>query len=300
MKNIKLFLLAAAATMFAACSEEEFNSNAVTVGFESSTISYKESDGTIILPLKIEGERNGDIKVQVVATDGTAKSEQHYIMTSGDINIPANAEEIGVEIRLLDDGQEENEDRTFTLKVVSAKGAQISSIGEVVVSLLDVDANPYYKLFGTFEAEAVDLEGKPCNFTVTIDNDGDTDEKYLYACGLPESIAAEWDANACKWILAYDPDGTLTFEVGYWDGLYNFGSFVGVVSTMPFFLEGDKLLASETASATYNETYDTIEFEEGMLLGIGVYAYDQASSSITQYMGRYGLPVYVTKLTRVK
>ena len=292
-------MLAAASMMLAACSEKEnVNSSDATVGFQSTTVEYKESDGMIKLPIKIDGERNGNIKIKVEATDGTAKSEEHYILTSGDINVPATVEgTIDLEIRLIDDGQTENDDREFKLTITEVNGATLGANKTVTVVVKDVDKNPYYKLFGTYTADAYDVEGNPCPFTVTIDNDGDTDEQYLYATGLPTDFY-QFDT---KWILAYSPDGNLTFEYGYWDGLYNFGSFVGVVTTMPYFQNEStgKWAAAESASATYNDTFDTITFEDGMGMCTAVFAYDEASRNVTDYMGYYDGPVVVKSFKRV-
>jgi len=301
MKFSRIFLTLTVAAAFTACSNKtewdidgDMNTTDALVGFESATVVYNESDGLVKLPIKVTGERNGNVKINVKATDGTAVQEEHYIVTSGDLNIPAE-EEVSIELRLLDDGQEENEDREFTLTITSAEGAKVSEIGTCTVTLKDVDANPFFKLFGTYEAEAFDLEGNPCNFTVTIDDEAEATEQYLYAAGQPESFYG-FDT---KWILAYSDDGTLTFEYGYWDGLYNFGSFTGVVTMQPFFYdeENERWVPAESASATYNDTYDTITFEEGMAVGTGVYKYE--NSQVTSYAGRYDGPVYVTKFTKV-
>lgn len=301
MKFSRIFLALTVATAFTACSNKtewdvsgDINTTDAEVGFESATVAYNESDGLVKLPIKVTGERNGNIKIKVQATDGAAVQEVHYLMTSGDLNIPAE-EIVSVELRLLDDGQEENEDREFTLTITNVEGAKLSEISTCTVTLKDVDANPFFKLFGTYEAEAFDLEGNPCNFTVTIDDEAEGTEEYLYAAGQPGSFYG----FETKWILAYSPDGTLSFEYGYWDGLYNFGSFTGVVTLQPFFFNADteKWVPADAASATYNDTYDTITFEEGMAVGTGVYKYEDGQ--ITSYVVCYDGPVYVTKFTKV-
>ena len=301
MKFSKIFLTLTVAAAFTACANKtewdvsgDINTGKAEVGFESATVAYNESDGLVKLPIKVTGERNGNIKIKVKATDGTAVQEEHYIMTSEDLNIPAG-EDVSLEFRLLDDGQEENDAREFTLTITGVEGAELSEISTCTVTLKDVDANPFFKLFGTYVAEAYDMEGNPCNFNVTIDDEAEGTEKYLYAAGQPDSFYG-FDT---KWILAYSTDGTLSFEYGYWDGLYNFGSFTGVVTLQPFFFNADteKWAPAESAAATYNDTFDTITFEEGMAVGTGVYVYD--NGQITTYAGRYDGPVYVTKFTKV-
>ena len=171
MKFSRIFLTLTVAAAFTACSNKtewdidgDMNTTDALVGFESATVVYNESDGLVKLPIKVTGERNGNVKINVKATDGTAVQDVHYIVTSGDLNIPAE-EKVSIELRLLDDGQEENEDREFTLTITSAEGAKVSEIATCTVTLKDVDANPFFKLFGTYEAEAYDLDGNPIDLT---------------------------------------------------------------------------------------------------------------------------------------
>ena len=301
MKFSRIFLTLIVAAAFTACANKtewdvsgDINTSKAEVGFESATVAYNESDGLVKLPIKVTGERNGNIKIKVNATDGTAVQEVHYIMTSGNLIIPAD-EVASLEFRLLDDGQEENEDREFTLTITNVEGATLSDISTCTVILKDVDADPFFKLFGTYEAEAYEPDGTPCNFTVTIDDESEGTGEFLYAAGQPSSFYG-FDT---KWILGYSEDGTLTLQYGYWDGVYNFGSFKGVVCLMPYFYneQTGKWVPSESASATYNDTFDTITFEDGMAIGTAVYVYE--NSQITDYAGRYDGPVFVKKFTKV-
>ena len=301
MKISRLFLTLTVAAAFTACSNKiewdidgDINSGNAQVGFASSNVAFNESEGLVKLPIQVTGERNGNIKIKVQATDGTAIHEQHYIMTSGDLNIPAE-EEVSIELKLIDDDQEVNEDREFTLTITSVEGAKVSETATCTVTLKDVDNKPFFRLFGKYEAEAYDTDGNPCNFYVTIDDEGENTEEYLYAAGLPDGF----EPFDIKWILAYSPDGTMTFEMGYWDGTYNFGSFSGVVTTQPYFYNetDERWYPAETASATYNDTYDTITFQEGMALGTAVYKYE--GGQITTYAGRYDGPIIVKKFTKV-
>ena len=54
MKYIKLFMLMVAAILFTACSDEEtYNTDATTaVEFEKTTMTVKENEGMIKLPVK--------------------------------------------------------------------------------------------------------------------------------------------------------------------------------------------------------------------------------------------------------
>lgn len=301
MKYIKLFMLAVVATLFVACSDDDsFNSNNdVTVGFEAAEQTYNESDNMIYVPVKVSGERNGDVKIKVEAVDGSAKDGTHYMVTSGDINIPGDSEEdvVNIEVLVYDDGTEENDDREFTLNIVDANGATVS-ISSCVVTLKDVDKNPYFKLFGTYTVEAIDVATEtPVTFDLVINDDADaaSAEKYLYGEGAP----SHWFGFDSKWILEYHPDGTLQFSTdGYWDGLYNFGSFKGAVSVLPYHVVGGKLTPcndGQGPKAVYNDTFDTIEFVDDCYLSTAVWSYN---GGFEAYKGYYDDYIYVTKLTK--
>lgn len=295
MKTIKLFLLTAIVTMFTACSDDDFNTKSVTVGFDSDEVYYNESDGLVRLPFVVEGERNGDIKVAIEIKENTAKDDVHFRVTSKVFNIPSDAEDVSVEMMILDDGMEENEDRDFTISIVQVQGGSPSEHNNCKIILKDVDAKPFFKLFGTFEAEAFYLKNKkPCNFKVVIDDEAEGTEEYLYGAGQP----ADWDVFKTKMIFGYNGDGTLSFEWGYLDGLYNFGSFIGVVSYAPYRLNAEgKAIFTEAVTVTYDKTYKTITFPENTLINTAVFSYD---GGVKDYMGYCNDMVVITKLTRVE
>lgn len=301
MKYYKLFMLIVVASLFAACSDDDsFNTNGdVTVGFAATEQVYNESDNMIYVPVKISGMRNGDIKFKVEAVDGSAKTNTHYMVTSGDINLPADSEDdvVNIEIAIYDDGQEENDDREFTLNIINADGATVG-ISSCVVTIKDVDKNPYFKLFGTYNVEAIDTKtGDAVNFELVINDDQDaaSAEKYLYGEGAPST----WYDFDTKWILEYHPDGTLQFSTdGYWDGLYDFGSFKGAISVLPYNLVGSKLVPCEDGQgpkAVYNDTFDTIEFVDDCYLSTAVWSY---TTTFEAYRGYYDPFIKVTKLTK--
>lgn len=77
MKYIKLFMLMVAAILFTACSDEEtYNTDATTaVEFEKTTMTVKENEGLIKLPVKITGKRNGMIRLTIKAEGVDGGSE---------------------------------------------------------------------------------------------------------------------------------------------------------------------------------------------------------------------------------
>lgn len=299
MKTIYLYLLAMTAILFAACSDDDnMNSAPVTVSFNAAEVTFKESDNLVNVPIVVDGERNGDIKVSLKVTDGSAISEGHFIVTSTEINIPADSEDtsFNVEMILIDDGTEENDDREFTIAIDKVDGATIGTNGSVKVILKDVDKNPYFKLFGTWKATATDVgSGEQVTFDVKIsDNDGDDSyaEDYLVCQGF-------WEAGAYNdkviWLLAYSKNGTLKLEAGnpyFWD-YYNFG-FIGFVAVGAYTAEAKPKVGSEDLMATYNDSFDRIVFDTESAnpwMGIMVHRYDSSTGSIGEYAGRYGNPI---------
>ena len=65
-------MLVAAASLLAACSEDEVEYNSregVTVEFEQTTVQVRENEGTFDLPVRISGKRDGNIQL-VISTAG--------------------------------------------------------------------------------------------------------------------------------------------------------------------------------------------------------------------------------------
>lgn len=142
MKYIKLFMLMVAAILFTACSDDEtYNTDATTaVEFEKTTMTVKENEGLIKLPVKITGKRNGMIRLTIKAegVDGSSEapsyvaakesangSEGDYSITTKTLVVKTDtitSEVMNFEMKVLDD-KIMNSDRKvrFTLSVEGAK-----------------------------------------------------------------------------------------------------------------------------------------------------------------------------------
>lgn len=154
MKFIKLFMLLAVVSVFAACSsDDDYNTNETTVSFASDAITTKESAGIINIPIKVTGLRNGSVNVTVKAEEvgaNPAKEDVNYLITSKNINLNADDAEtatMNVEIKIVDD-DEINENRTFKLTIINANGAQIGDKASTTITIRDNDAAFYEKFFG--------------------------------------------------------------------------------------------------------------------------------------------------------
>lgn len=286
MKSVYFYLFAAVALLFASCSDDDdMNTTGATVSFEQAEYSFAESAVMVNVPLKVEGERNGNIVVHLKVTDGTAISEGHYIVTSETINIPADSEDevFNVEIRVLDDGNEENDDRYFSIAIESVEGATAGAVSSCNVILLDVDKNPYYKLFGEWTVSAIDAtSGEPATWEMTISDSYDGEsyaEQYLVCTDF------EGDDGA-PMIMKYSKDGTLEVVEGILYAAYNFGSFIGACAVEPLNASG-RPESGLVIPATYNNTFDEIVFDTSAgFVGISVYEYNTSNGAVGSFMGR--------------
>ena len=108
MKYLNIYLLALLTIFIVGCSDDDpaMNSASTTVSFTQSEVTFNENAGIVKVPLTIEGERNGMIKVTFKVEDGSAIVNEHYIVTTTTVYIPTDANDtFGCEIRLLDDGE---------------------------------------------------------------------------------------------------------------------------------------------------------------------------------------------------
>lgn len=302
MKSIYTYLLIIATVLLAACSDDDnLNTNNVTVSFEQNEFTYLESAGLVNIPLKVEGARNGDIKVRLKVNDGTAISEGHYIVTSDVINIPVDSEDttFDVEVLLLDDGDTENDERNFTIAIAEVEGASTGANAACNIILQDVDKNPYFKLMGDWKLTAVDAgTGEEISWDVNIsDNDGYDSyaEDYLVFKGYNEAGSFNGDAI---WLVAYDKSGTLSItSTEYFYAAYNFGSFIGAVCITPMDMTNKP--STTAIPGTFNNTFDEIVFDTSVsILGLKVHEYNTETGEIGAYKGRLGNPYANIRLVK--
>ena len=120
LKLFKYFLLGAAFLAAAACSDEGNGAGDATIGFEQATYSFRESEGTVRIPVKFTGEPKSypitfDIVPSVDSEDGiTVDSVARFIQLEhfryiGDPDAP-----VYIEIDLLDnDFENESNSKVF-------------------------------------------------------------------------------------------------------------------------------------------------------------------------------------------
>ena len=291
MKYLKVLALCLLPLSFAACSDVDevaMNTTGATVGFESAQVTYNENAGIITVPFVVEGEQNGAIRVNYTVQDGTAVDEEHYLVTTNTVLIPADENTgYGCEIRLLDDGMTENDDRTLIITINSVEGASVGTNPSCEVTIADVDKDPYYKLMGTYTLTAIDAtNGDPVSFKVTLTGGSTPEEQAAneHVCYVAVGFDNSYTTNE-PWIIEYNGNAeTLTVVKGdaFASGL-NFGSFIGSMAITPM---DQTAAAVSEMNGTWSEDFTTITFDESLLLGVGVY--DDATGAYAGYYSVYG------------
>ena len=172
-----------AAILFTACSDEEtYNTDATTaVEFEKTTMTVKENEGLIKLPVKITGKRNGMIRLTIKAegVDGSSEapsyvaakesangSEGDYSITTKTLVVKTDtitSEVMNFEMKVLDD-KIINSDRKvrFTLSV---EGAKLGAKNTLDVKIENDERTIYDLIAGdwlmSYSEVQFDKEGKP-------------------------------------------------------------------------------------------------------------------------------------------
>lgn len=220
MKYIKLFMLMVAAILFTACSDEEtYNTDATTaVEFEKTTMTVKENEGMIKLPVKITGKRNGMIRLTITAegVDGSSEtpsyaaakesvngSEGDYSITTKTLVVKADtltSEVMNFEMKVIDDNIM-NSDRKvrFTLSV---EGAKLGAKNTLDVKIENDERTIYDLIAGdwlmSYSEVQFDKEGNP------LMNEDGTPVVKDYTADVTLSVIADDDSPLRgKQVLAY-------------------------------------------------------------------------------------------------
>lgn len=272
MKYIKLFMLLAVVAFMGSCSDddESWNSKSgVTVSMENESMRFKESVGIVKVPIKVEGEANGPVSVTVEVKEtgsNPAKENVNYYITTKTIKISDNTG--NVELECVDDDKI-NDERTFEISIVSAKGATVGSNATTAVTLRDNDSEFYEKLQGSWVMNCT-FNKAPTKWDVKIvgatdENDKDYN-KVLYITGM---IGYQWTTAK----LSYDYNkatgkGSVAFD---YLGQYNFAEGVnfnglGVCNVRLFSVAGNQL-SEDPIYGTWSDDFKNITFDEGTLYG---------------------------------
>ena len=183
MKYIKLLSLLVAVLFLGACSDDDVKKNSaadVTVSMGTATISPRESDGVVSLPIKVEGPTNGMVSVTVETREvgsNPAVENTHYYVTTKKINITGS--EGYVELEMVDD-DEINDPRTFEVTIVKVEHAKLNEAAKTTtVEIRDNDHEPYDRLQGTWTMTYKNYDGAVQRQKVTITG-ADDPSQYIY------------------------------------------------------------------------------------------------------------------------
>ena len=154
MKFSKILTIALAALAVTACSDDDKRSwntaSDVTVEMGQATASFKEGKEAVTIPLVVNGDANGDIRVTLACKESGANPAQedvHYYMLTKTIVIFPEDKTYDVEMTVLDDDVI-NDPRTFQVEIVSVEGATVGGQKYTECTIRDNDADFYDKLSG--------------------------------------------------------------------------------------------------------------------------------------------------------
>lgn len=276
MKLTKYLLFACTAMLLASCSnDDDWNSDAnVTVQMADATLKVKENSGMFYVPVEVTGEANGPVRVTVeVAAQGEspAVADKHYILTSYSIVIPADEPEVSLEFTATND-MEINDDRTFTVTIVSAEGAKIGEQRTTEVTITDDDSLFYEALQGKWTFNDTNFfeeiaESYQMTFVgVEEGQDGYEEVLYLSGFGGKSNLVAEVGYN-------YDESTneiTLEFPFGQVLGQLNFTG-LGVCDVVLLGVDGEYVTQSGSAIGTVSSDLRTITFDPDVVFYCGVF-----------------------------
>jgi hypothetical protein len=271
--------MAVAVLGFTACSDDDdFNTaSGVTVSMESSTMTVRESRVLFKVPVVVTGDANGPIKVTVKVEEvgeNPAMENVHYIVTQETVNIPDTEKSVGIEIKTVDN-TEENDPREFKVTIVSAQGAEIGSDASTLITIKDDDADPYVKLLGTWKFTAYNVyEKEEVSYTLTMEAPDPDDSYYgkeLYAMGLMEyswvyiPFSYQGDEDTGEFTLSI-PIGE-SMSTGY----FSMGSYYAVFISNSYSSEG--YTVSGKLACTVNDDFTEITLDPYDYLFVAIYQY---------------------------
>ena len=289
-------MLLAVVTFFGACSSDDDSWNTaadVTVSMKNPTMVIKENMGLTNVPIEVKGKTNGNVYVTLAVKEvgkKPAKEDVHYYITDKTISI---SDSIGyVEVEPVDD-DEINDDRTFEITIVEAKGAKIGN-ATTQVSLKDNDSQIYEKLQGKWKLTGVSRQGAPMESVVKIigasdEKDGDYNHT-LYLTGMAvSSSSARLSFNAKDGYVAFDNLGKYNFIEGY-----DFTKDLGIMGNIVLSNLSNGSLTTTPIKGTWSEDCKEIVFDQDQVLFGGIYT---TGGSFTGYEF---FSVTKIKLTKVK
>lgn len=254
MKYLKLLALCLLPLSFAACSDDEdINGGSATVGFASSEVTIAENATMVTLPITVEGDHTGLIKVTIAVTNATGESvvnDETVILTSTDLLFPVDVNEVNAELRTNVNTIEDTYNRSFTVEITAAEGASVSTSSCVVN--IEEKPDPYGNLIGTW---MLPIGGENTEVTVTGREDRSGFDCTM-DCGVPVNWEMEYSASGLEVVCGKVVAENVEFED------------LGAAYNIWFgFIEG-QYWYTDNIPAIWNDSFDTITFNTAITSGL--------------------------------
>ena len=284
MKLNKIAAIALAALSMTACSDDsgrfdmkydhKYNTNPATVSMEKTTMTAPEDIAQNVyynVPVVVSGETNGAVVVNVkVESIGTTPAEEgkDYVVTSKSIIIPAGETVGNVEFYPIGDDVE-NQDRTFTVTIVSAEGATVEGNATTLITLLDNERllpEAYAKVCGQWTATQDNG-----TYPVTIEGYEKGEAGYLKQVKLI-GLGADPELNPVIMDFSLDAStGEVTLMFSMPQVLQENARFnppVGLCDIVLLPYDSEGLYLSGASAATSNPEVTTFVFDSGFAAGL--------------------------------
>lgn len=284
MKFAKYLLVACLGLIFAACSNDDWNTDGnVSVEMANATIRTKENIGTFYVPLKVNGTTNGPIQVTVDVQEYSASpavEDVNYLITSKTVVIPTDTAQVSIEILAVND-MELNDDRMFIVSIVKAEGATIGAQNTTTVTIRDDDGLFYEAIQGDWtwsDYEYYDQADEQYTMKVSgVDEESSDYEKILYFAGWGgvSSLVGkvEYSIDANNEITLYIPYGQVLGQLNF--------TGLGVCDVVLYGVEGGYLVddggfygtvSPDLKSVTFEPNLDVIYYVEQGGEGLGAWS----------------------------
>ena len=191
--------------------------------------------------------------MQVAVTNLTGTSvvnDETVIMTSGNLLFPADVNEVNVELRTNVNTPEDDYNRSFTVEIIAAEGATVST-SSCVVNIQEM-VDPYNNLTGNWILP-IGENDVPVTITGREDRSG-------FDCTM------EYDGVPVDWDMDYSPSGLQVVCGSVVARDIDFGE-IGVFNIQFGYVNGGYWY-TDNIPATWNETFDTITLDAGITGGL--------------------------------